>query len=200
MVKKLFIGTALSVFMVISTNAVEPDLENKVVQIGESSAKELLKTLKSSLMKAMSEGTVYDAVKFCSKKAIPLTKQVERKIDHGIKIKRTSLKYRNPKNAPDEYEKKALIYFEQVLKKKGKLPPYLIQELNENGKKYYRYYKPLKVGTLCLTCHGEPDKMDQKLLKIIKERYPEDKATGYKLGDFRGVVRVSIPENLVKDH
>ena len=31
------------------------------------------------------------------------------------------------------------------------------------------------------------------ILEYLEERYPEDLATGYSVGDFRGVVRVSIP-------
>jgi hypothetical protein len=198
MIKKFGVAAVLISSLIIgNAEAKEKIPEQKIIEIGEKTSKQLLKTLKSSLLKAMSEGTVYDAVKFCSQKAIPLTKKVEQQIDNGIKIKRTSLKYRNPANAPDTYEKEALLYFEKNLKEKGKLPPYFIQKIKENNQIYYRYYKPLKIGGLCITCHGKPEIMDKKLLKIIKELYPNDRATGYKIGDFRGVVRVSIPKKFL---
>ncbi len=168
--------------------------EMKVRDVGEKYATELLRTLKQNLMRAMNNGGPYNAIEFCSEKAQKLTKMVEEKIDHGVKLKRTSFKYRNPLNKPDKYEKEALKIFETYYKEYGQLRPYYIQKVKEeDGKYYYRYYKPLVVKPLCLICHGDPEKMDPELYRKIKEKYPEDKAVGYKVGDFRGVVRVSIP-------
>ncbi len=174
-----------------------PSNEKKVIEIGEATAKELLKTLKGELKNALKDDPK-KAIDVCSQKAIPLTKQVEERIDHGIKIKRTSFKYRNPANAPDNYEKEALRYFETKLKEEGKLPKYYIQIVKEDGKTYYRYYKPLKVAPVCLTCHGDKKYIDDNVYQKIKTIYPNDKAIGYKVGDFRGVIRVSIPEEALK--
>ncbi len=171
--------------------------EEKVVEIGEKSATFLFKNIKGELQKALIEEGPYAAVEVCSARALKITKKVEKTLNHGIKIKRTSLKYRNPLNAPDKYEVEALKYFEKYYKEHKRLPDYYIQPVKEGSKLYYRYYKPLKVGSLCLTCHGE--NVDPKLKQIIKERYPQDKAMGYKLGDFRGVIRVSIPAKMIKE-
>ncbi len=185
--RKLVIAVILSGF--ISSYAGQ---EEKVVEIGETASKELLKTLKTELVKALSKSP-YEAIDVCHKKALILTHEVEKKLDHGIKIKRTSFKYRNPKNKPDKYEQQALKYFEEMFKK-GKNPSYYIQKV-ENG---YRYYKPLKVKAVCLTCHGDPKLMDKRLYEKIKKYYPNDKAVGYKEGDFRGVIRVFIPKDALK--
>ena len=177
---------------------VNPVDEKKIVEIGEETSKKLLKTLKGELVNAMKDSP-QKAINVCSQKAIPLTKKVEEEVDHGIKIKRTSFKYRNPANAPDSNEKKALKYFEESLKETGKLPKYYIQKVKEeDGKVYYRYYKPLKVAPVCLTCHGEKKYMDETVYQKIKTIYPNDKATGYKVGDFRGVIRISIPLEALK--
>ncbi|HIE59896.1 MAG TPA: DUF3365 domain-containing protein [Hydrogenothermaceae bacterium] len=198
--KKTVVGALLSVPILFScthSNDVSYVDDNpKVIEIGENVSKKLLKTLKEELVKAISKSP-YEAIEVCNKKALQLTKKVEEEVDHGIEIKRTSLKYRNPLNKPDKYEKEALIKFENTTKE-GKNLKHLIQKVNENGKTYYRYYKPLKIQNVCLMCHGEPSKMDKQLLAKIKSLYPNDKATGYNLGDFRGVIRVSIPEEMVK--
>ena len=198
--KKLFVSSILAIPILIScehsNNISYVDNNPKVVQIGEQASKKLLKTLKGELVKAISKSP-YEAIEVCNKKALSLTKKVEEELNHGIKIKRTSFKYRNPSNKPDEYEEEALEKLEELFEE-GKNPKYLVQKVKENGKTYYRYYKPLKIQNVCLMCHGDPSKMDKKLLAKIKSLYPEDKATGYKLGDFRGVIRVSIPEELVK--
>jgi hypothetical protein len=171
--------------------------KDKVVEIGEKSANFLFKNIKGELQKALIKEGPYAAVNVCSARALKITKKVEKALNHGIKIKRTSLKYRNPKNAPDKYELEALKYFENYYRENKRLPDYYIQTVKEGSKVYYRYYKPLKVGSLCLTCHGTG--IDPMLKKIIKEKYPHDRATGYKLGDFRGVIRVSIPAKMIKE-
>ena len=198
--KKLIVGSLLVIPIFISCEHSKKvsyiDNNPKIVQIGEQASKKLLKTLKGELVKAISKSP-YEAIEVCNKKALSLTKKVEEEIDNGIKIKRTSFKYRNPANKPDEYEEEALEKLEEMFEE-GKNPKYLIQKVEENGKTYYRYYKPLKIQNVCLMCHGDPAKMDKKLLTKIKSLYPTDKATGYKLGDFRGIIRVSIPEDSVR--
>jgi len=171
------------------------NVEKEVVEIGQKASKTLLKTLVGELKKAMKEGGPLKAVEVCSKKALKLTEEVSKK--EGVQIKRTTFKYRNPKNAPDKYEKEALEYFEKSLKEKGQLPKYYVQKVSENE---YRYYMPLKIKNICLTCHGDPAHMDKKLLEKINKLYPNDKAKGYKPGDFRGVIRVSITKEAIEKH
>ena len=49
------------------------------------------------------------------------------------------------------------------------------------------------LGDLCLQCHGKPELMALEVKEALAEKYPGDLATGYEAGDFRGVVRVSVP-------
>ncbi len=189
--KKIVISGILSAVLSVSVFAGET--QEKAVEIGQQASKKLLKTLVSELKKAMKEGGPYKAIDVCSQKALKLTEKVSE--EEGVQIKRTTFKYRNPKNAPDKYEKEALEYFEKALKEKGKLPEYYLQKV-EGG---YRYYMPLKVKHICLTCHGDPQKMDKKLLEKIRSIYRDDKATGYREGDFRGVIRVFIPEKKLSE-
>lgn len=177
------------------TAVVPQEKEPKIKEVGEAASMNLLKTLKGELIEAMKQGGPDQAVEVCSKKAMVLTKQIES--DTGYNIKRTTFKYRNPANKPDKYEEEALKYFEESFKA-GKNPAYYVQAIKENDKITYRYYKPLKVEGVCLTCHGDPSLMDQNLLTKIRSLYPTDLAVGYKEGDFRGVVRVSIPEDKLK--
>lgn len=198
MLKKVLI-TGVGLF-ILSCAAEKPKItaekEQAIRQAGEESAMKLLKTLRSELMQAMQAGGPDQAIEVCSKKAMALTKQIEG--ETGYKLKRTTFKYRNLANKPDKHEEEALKYFEDALNKEGKLPAYYIQVLKENDVAVYRYYKPLKVEGVCLTCHGDKNLMDKNLVAKIEKLYPQDKAYGYKDGDFRGVVRVSIPVDKVK--
>lgn len=198
MLKKIVVlGLSLSVISCATQQPkLTPEKEQSIKQNGEDAAMKLLKTLKTELMQAMQTGGPQQAVEVCSEKAMALTNQIENQT--GYKLKRTTFKYRNPSNKPDKYEEEALRYFEEAINREGKMPAYYVQTVKENGVLTYRYYKPLKVEGLCLTCHGDKNLMDKNLVSKLEKLYPEDKATGYKEGDFRGVVRVSIPAEKIK--
>ncbi len=78
----------------------------------------------------------------------------------------TSLKLTNPENAPDEFEKNALLQFE-----KNSMKELISIETVENSK-YLRYISPLYIEKACLKCHAKQ---------------------GYKVGDVRGAISVTIP-------
>jgi hypothetical protein len=120
---------------------------------------------------------------------------VESSLEEPLLLKRTSFRYRNPDNAPDPAEEDALRFFESALLEEGRAPSYLVQGPSEGE---YRYYQPLFVGEMCLSCHGEPETLDPEVREVLSQRYPGDLAFGYEVGDFRGVVRVSIPVEVLE--
>ncbi len=78
-----------------------------------------------------------------------------------------SLKAVNPKNNPDEWEKKVLKKFEQ-----GEKDYYSIEK--EDGNNYLRYMGPMVTEEACLKCHAYQ---------------------GYKTGDIKGGISISVPLN-----
>jgi len=52
------------------------------------------------------------------------------------------------------------------------------------------YAEPIIVQPMCLTCHGS--ELDAGVAEQIAELYPEDQATGFSAGDFRGVFWVEF--------
>ncbi len=83
----------------------------------------------------------------------------------GVVERITSLKVVNPINTPDDWERSALLEFE-----KGKKKVVSFTELN--GKPYIRLMKPFVTKKPCLKCHG---------------------FQGYKVGDIRGGISISLP-------
>jgi hypothetical protein len=72
----------------------------------------------------------------------------------------------------------------------GVKPRNVIQE--KDGK--IVVYKPLMIKKqVCLKCHGDISK-NPKLAQKIATIYPNDKATGYKMGDLRGAIVVTMPK------
>ncbi|MHC4276024.1 MAG: Tll0287-like domain-containing protein [Planctomycetota bacterium] len=110
----------------------------------------------------------------------------------GINIKQTSLKIRNPKNAPIKWEREAMERFELPDYPKGAA----IAELTiADGEEVYRYIKPIYVTKACLQCHGKRETIREDIRKYLETHYPDDVATGYKEGDLRGGIRITIPAN-----
>jgi len=161
-----------------------------VVQVAEPASAELLRTLVGRLTAALEEGGAVGALDFCSTEALPLTRQVQAGLGGGLEVKRTSFRVRNPANAPDQAEEEALLHFEEAIGAGGPTPSSYVQRVSDAE---YRYYKPLFVAEVCLQCHGAPEALDPEVQTLLSERYPEDLAAGYAVGDFRGVVRVSVP-------
>ncbi len=109
----------------------------------------------------------------------------------GWKIKRVSLKSRNETRAtPDAWEKAALEDFDKRAAI-GEPPAQL--EKGEVVNNEYRYVKALPVQQLCLNCHGTANNTSEAVKKVLAEHYPNDHATGYSLGQIRGVISVRKP-------
>ena len=154
-----------------------------------STAMEFMKELKSVLIKEIQQGSVLSAVAVCSDTAQLLTNEFGLK--RGVFVRRVSFNNRNGNNFPDEYEKQILNKF-RVMQNGGKLTETSenIEVIIEDGSKYLRYLKPIFIQAECLNCHGSETDMQKETRELIAEKYPNDKAKGYKLGDLRGAVSV----------
>ncbi len=107
----------------------------------------------------------------------------------GHKLKQTSLRLRNPANAPDEWEKKALKILHSSKDSRG---VGFGEILETNDEKIYRYMKPIHAEKACLDCHGEKDKIKPAIRQFLERKYPGDQALGYKEGDIRGGISIII--------
>jgi hypothetical protein len=145
-------------------------------------------TLIGALQKAIAAGGPVNAIGVCNLAApeIATAKSAER----HMTIARTSLKLRQPKNAPDDWELRQLQSFEQR-KAAGESPASIeIGEYVETGgKKLFRYMKAIPTGEVCLACHGST--LTPEVSARLKELYPADAATGFKLGDLRGAFTIT---------
>ena len=159
----------------------------EVVKMGNHASQLLLKTLGGQLKKHMKKGGPADALKFCSMNAADLTAKVDHELGDKVSIKRITLKPRNPANEAKGDEKAILEALDTLNKNHVRLPKHLIEKTEEG----YKFYKPLRIGKkVCLKCHGM--QIDPKLGAEIAKHYPTDKATGYKMGDLRGAIVVTI--------
>lgn len=105
----------------------------------------------------------------------------------GWEIRQISLRNRNPKALPDDWETHTLVEFDKRLASgEPALNIYKSEILTENGLKVFRYMQPIMTQKICLECHGKPAEIKPEVLAKLKEIYPTDAATGYAEGMMRG--------------
>ncbi|MEA5574658.1 DUF3365 domain-containing protein [Calothrix sp. UHCC 0171] len=108
--------------------------------------------------------------------------------ENGWQVKQIAKKYRNSAHAPDNLHSQiALTKFEQN--------PELIgfwEQEKLNGKDGIRYYRRINIDASCLACHGAKNSRPQ----FIKDKYPQDLAFDFHVGDLRGMYAVFIPDGL----
>jgi hypothetical protein len=153
---------------------------------GQAVAGELKKSLVGALTAAMGQGVV-EAIEVCHTEAPALTAALAR---DGIRVGRTTRKPRNPGNAATGWHGDALGHFE-ALAASG--PAALegasfARRLPGGG---IAYAEPLVIGGLCLACHGAT--LAPEVETVLATRYPDDRATGYAVGELRGIVWVELP-------
>jgi len=155
-----------------------------------AAADALLQRLLGRLNQEYQQGGAERGAEVCSQVAQSLTREVAR--EQGVHIRRVSLKNRNPRNAPDAWERQILQRWERDLQA-GKQIGEVGEWRTQQGRRVYRSMRPIMLAMpLCLECHGDPQSLKPEVRRLIRQNYPNDKATGYKLGDLRGAFSITL--------
>jgi len=170
-------------FVLVSTNCkVKPE----PVETASLAAQTLKGELSAKLKEKIVERGPIGAIGFCNQNALALTAEISNRL--GLHIRRISNKPRNPANqmSPGEEE-----IFESI-REEGKQDSHRLVTTRENQ----IVYLPIVLSENCLVCHGDketqiPKDVQNKLAKL----YPTDQATGYKVGELRGLFQVTLPKN-----
>ena len=165
----------------VSDPASLPD-DAALAEIGAAVSKGLMEKLGGQLKAALEAGGPVAAIGVCRSVALPLTAAAAQERE-GVAVRRTTLKPRNPANAPDGTDREVL---EAMAAAESPKPA-----IRRDGAAA-RYYQPLVVQELCLKCHGDPAGFPADLVEALALHYPEDAATGYALGELRGAIRVDF--------
>ncbi len=136
-------------------------------------------SLKEALVGALKEGPE-KAVEVCASTAPALAKTASK---DGVTVGRTSRKLRNPDNAPKAWLGPVLAELEQAPKGSDAKKTVAL------GGGRYGYAEAIWIQAPCLTCHGASVSPS---VKAALARYPTDAATGYALGELRGVFYAEI--------
>ena len=147
-------------------------------------AQQLLMPFKQQLKQALVSGMQHGidgAIGACRDEAPRIAATLSHE---GVAMGRTSHKVRNPANAATEWQKPLLDY-------------YLQNPSDQRGRCVtladgrYAYVEPIAVQPMCLTCHGKT--IAPGVQQTLSGLYPQDQATGFNAGDFRGLFWVTLP-------
>ncbi|MEL6544381.1 MAG: DUF3365 domain-containing protein [Myxococcota bacterium] len=130
--------------------------------------------LQSGLREAIKKGGPASAIEACSEMAPQFAKATQ---SEHLRLKRVGTRVRGLKQGVASAEEAAVL---ETLSDRNR------EHVYENGDEF-RYMQAIMVDRgLCLVCHGAPSAIPDDVKAALAERYPEDQAVGYALGDLRG--------------
>lgn len=172
----------------------EVDILDEAMIWGDSISIEAQNNLIANLQKAIEDGGLENAISYCNVNA---SKIVEEGLNNPeINIRRVSTKNRNPSNKPDEDEAPILDAYAYNVENNLQTDP-SIQKI-EDGEVYLYTKAIIFPGGICQNCHGDPtSEVSLGVQEVLKEKYPADRALGFKKGDLRGMWSIRIPKKEV---
>jgi hypothetical protein len=154
--------------------------ESSLLEQSRQITAEYAAQLQGALQDAMASGGPVAAISVCAEIAPQIASDLSR--TSGARVRRTSLRYRNPANAPDTWEREALQQLETNDSSE-------LFETDRSGDA--RYLKAIPTAPVCIACHGKS--LTPEIQAKLDETYPHDLARGFNVGDLRGAFSVSWP-------
>lgn len=148
--------------------------------------------LKSALMARLQAGGPAEAVDFCHAQAPRIAAQVAKA--HGVHLGRLAVpgRNRNPTQDPTGWQLDAAKAFQQAVDAGGN-PADQVRLLTTGlpDGVAARFAKGIAVEPPCLACHGR--QIAPRVREVLARHYPGDRATGFDVGDLRGLLWVEVP-------
>lgn len=149
--------------------------------------------LLTMLTAAIDKGGPEGAIAVCRDEAPKLARAASE--DSGWSIRRVSLRQRNAKAVPDDWERAVLQDFDRRAAA-GESPATLekAEVVVVGGQAQQRYMRALPVQQMCLACHGPTDSLSPAVTAKLKTLYPDDLGVGYRVGELRGAITLKRPQ------
>ena len=159
------------------------------ITAGKEVAQATQAALSAQLIETIKNQGPAAAIDYCNAAAYPITDSLA--TANKATIRRTSLKFRNPANAPNGAEAAVLNAFAEAKANGDKLGP----KVDMEGDKVH-FYAPILLKGVCTNCHGTPGKhIPEAVSERLAALYPDDRATGYQINDLRGMWHITFDRN-----
>ncbi|MFN3680150.1 DUF3365 domain-containing protein [Thermosynechococcus sp.] len=180
---RIFLMGLLLVFLWLQSSpaalaSVDPDELGKAV-----TAIEQLDQMRIGLASTLEGSTTEPTLDTFKAVCAPVGKKAkEMAAANGWQVRQVAFKYRNPNHAPrTALEVQALNRFDKNRQ---------LQAFWQTDAEGVHYFRRIDVQTSCLACHGAKNQRPA----FIQEKYPSDRAYGFRVGDLRGMYAVTIPQ------
>lgn len=176
----LFFLSIAGMITCVSSGCREETIDREAwIERGEATLKPFKEKLMGALMEGLKDGPE-GAIDVCRVLAPEIAEEVG---SPGVRVGRTSHRLRNERNAPREWVRPLL---EVYVASPDKSEPEVVRI--DEGR--VGYVEPIHVKTMCLGCHGSD--LSPSIAARIDENYPNDRARGFEVGDFRGLFWVEF--------
>ena len=185
----LKVVTAIAAFAAVAAASAPPEKE---LAAARETSRQMMQSTKALLEAQVQSMGAAGALGACSREAQEMAKA---RAADGWTVRRVSLKARNRADRPDAWERRQLVALQASHAAKPLAADFETYEVvRVKGRPVLRYLKPITIpGPLCLQCHGARSDMAAPVRDSLARLYPDDPAHGYRVGDLRGAVSVSIP-------
>lgn len=166
----------------------------KAQSYGQAISKKSFIALSSTLKEKIATKGLDSAIHACQLVANPIIDSISEA--EGVEIRRIAKRTRNRNNGPNKQEKHLIKLMERAQSAGEKLSPFTFLVDSST----IAYYQPILIQPLCLNCHGEPGvSMQEETYETILNKYPMDKAIGYKLDELRGLWAINFNLSKIKE-
>lgn len=145
------------------------------------------RNLKQALLSGLEQGPE-NAIAVCKIEAPEIARTLS---TDGVVMGRTSHRLRNPANASPGWAQPLL---DAYLGSESVREPVSVELPDQR----VGYVEPILLQPLCVTCHGSS--LAPEVASRIAAEYPDDEATGFEVGELRGIWWVEFPAPDSVDH
>ncbi len=183
----LFVAAALALTTGCTENPVPADL----VERSDAAVDTFQSRLQSELRQALTAGGPVGAVEVCAAVAPAIAADASEQ--SGFDIRRVSLRPRNPGAVTDaQLSARLQSLAETPLDPAGRPVTVRWTEGEGTSATHFAMRAVVMQDQPCSVCHGSS--IAPAVRTAIAERYPNDRATGYRAGDLRGAILTSWPQ------
>jgi len=156
-----------------------------VIKRGDMAIITLQNAVLSELTREFRRGGPGVAIRSCHLDVTAAAQRIARQ--EGIAAGRTSSRLRNPLNAPRPWA--APVVQKYAGHRAAGIDGFAVDLGDRVG-----VMRPILQRTMCSGCHGPADELSPLVRAELQDRYPVDRATGFRDGDLRGWFWVEVPK------
>lgn len=181
---------------VLSNELVQRNSDVEREKAAKQVAQQFMQELGGHLKKEMQIHDPVDAIKVCRDIAPEITNRLS--LENGWRVTRVTTKPRNALlGTASGWERETLLEFESRVARGEKFETMVKAEvIEESGKSYFRFMKPIAIKPVCLACHGDTEQISDEVKTKLETLYPYDQAINYKLGELRGAISIKQPMDI----